>query len=73
MMIRIGGYSGYRETLDKIRLRYYWPKMSKYIEKYCKSRVDCQTKGNKNKLQADLLQPIPLRGPFTCVRYNYAI
>jgi hypothetical protein len=73
MMIQIEEYSGYRKTLDKIRLRHYWPKMSKYIEKYCKSCMDCQTKDNKNKLPAGLLKPIPVRGPFTRVRFNYAI
>ncbi len=26
----LAGHFGYRKTLDKIRLRYYWPKMSKY-------------------------------------------
>lgn len=58
---------GFRKTLDRIRLRYWWPKMSRYMEKYCKSCMDCQTKGYQNKAPAGLLQPIPVRGPFTRV------
>jgi len=63
----LSGHSSFRKTLDRARLRFYWPKMTKYIKKYCISCMDCQTKGYNNKLPAGLLQPIPVRGPWSRV------
>ncbi len=63
----LNGHAGYRKTLDRARMRFYWSKMSKYIKKYCMSCMDYQTKGVNNKLPAGLLQPIPVRGPWSRV------
>ncbi len=63
----LSGHASFRKTLDRARMRFYWPKMAQYIRKYCKGCMDCQTKGVNNKLPAGLLQPIPVRGPFARV------
>ena len=60
----LGGHLGIQKTLDKIRERFYFPRMSDYIKAYVKSCQDCQTRKVPTITPAGLLQPIKVGGPF---------
>ena len=58
------GHLGTTRTIDKVRKRYYWPKMQKDIIRYVKTCVDCQTKKRPLERPAGLMTPITSQKPF---------
>ena len=56
----LGGHLGYNKTYNKIRDRFYWPKMSKDIKQYCASCVPCAIRKPLPKKKKAPLQPMPL-------------
>ena len=60
----LSGHASFRKTFDRVKVRYWWPQMYKFVEKYCKSCLDCQMKGSRTQLTPGLLKPIPVRGPW---------
>ena len=63
----LGGHLGYQKTLSKVRERFFWPDMNKYISNYVASCMDCQTKKLQNLPKAGLLCPIKVGGAFEMV------
>lgn len=53
------GHLGMKITLDKIRQRYFWPKMFAEITRYVSSCPDCQTRKTPPMRPSGLLQPLP--------------
>lgn len=58
------GHLGVARTVDKIRRRYYWPKMERQITNYVLSCVDCQTRKRPQTRPTGLLMPISAQKPF---------
>ncbi|RWS28099.1 pol polyprotein-like protein [Leptotrombidium deliense] len=58
----IGAHLGLFKTYEKLKSRFYFPKMKKYIQKYIKSCVECQTRKFPIQLPGGLLQPITIGG-----------
>jgi hypothetical protein len=58
------GHLGIKRTVDKIRRRYYWPKMTKHVIQHVRSCVDCQMKKRSLERPAGLLTSINSRKPF---------
>ena len=55
---------GEKHTLDKIRLRYFWPKMLKQVIQHVRSCVECQMRKRTLERQAGLLTSINSNRPF---------
>lgn len=60
----MAGHLGFHKTLDRIRYRYYFPKMSYYVRRYVQSCPDCQSKKLPAVTPAGLLQPLAVGEPF---------
>nr|CAH0098669.1 unnamed protein product [Daphnia galeata] len=58
------GHLGEKRTLDKIRLRYFWPKMSKQVIQHVRSCVECQMRKRPLGRPAGLLTSIDSNRPF---------
>lgn len=58
------GHLGTTRTIDKIRKRYFWPKMFSKITSYVRSCLDCQTKKGVRQRPAGFLTPIRTTQPF---------
>ncbi|KAI1304663.1 Retrovirus-related Pol polyprotein from transposon [Halotydeus destructor] len=63
----LGGHLGVRKTLDKVQRRFYFPKMTDYINKYVRSCNACQHRKHSTLKKARLLQPIAVGGAFETV------
>ena len=61
----LGGHMATSKTLDRVRSNFYWPGMTKEIERYCQSCDICQRSVPKGKVGKVPLGDIPLVGtPF---------
>ncbi|KAI1303655.1 Transposon Ty3-G Gag-Pol polyprotein [Halotydeus destructor] len=58
------GHLGYHKTLDRVRDRFYFAKMAKYVRRYVQTCIDCQTKKYPAVAPAGLLQPLETTEPF---------
>lgn len=59
------GHMGFTRTLARIRLKYYWPKLSRTVKHYVKTCRDCQRRKTPPVKPAGLLHPVePPRAPF---------
>ena len=58
------GHLGITRTLDKIKKRYYWPKMTRQIIHHVSTCTDCQTRKRSLERPAGLLRPIQAQQPF---------
>ena len=58
------GHLGEKRTLDKIRLRYFWPKMSKQVIQHVRSCVECQMRKRTLERPAGFLTSINSNRPF---------
>lgn len=58
----ISGHSGVKKTYLKIKSRFFFPNMLKYVNKYVKSCGKCQERERVPYLPAGLLQPISVGG-----------
>lgn len=64
------GHMGIERTLELARARFFWPKMTKYIEKKCKMCERCVRR--KAKVQrASKLVNIKVSGPLELVRMDF--
>ena len=60
----IAGHLGVQRTLAKIRLRYYWPRMSRHITSYVLSCEKCQTRKAPKQRPAGFMESITATAPF---------
>jgi hypothetical protein len=58
----LSGHFGIENTLQRIKQKYYWPKMATDIEEFVKSCDICQRRHGRHKQPS--LQPIPVGQPF---------
>ena len=58
------GHLGVTRTLDKIRKRYFWPRMVRQIIRYVRTCRDCQSRKGTSQGPIGLLKPIQPRLPF---------
>lgn len=66
------GHLGVKRTWEKVRCRYFWPKMFSYVSKYVLSCPDCQTRKQPPGRPVGFLQPIPPAGrPFQQVGMDF--
>lgn len=66
------GHLGIKRTIDKIRQRYFWPRMFADITRYVMSCPDCQTRKTPPLRPAGLLQPLPpAQRPFQRVGMDF--
>lgn len=62
------GHLGVTKTYDRIRNRFFWPKMFKHVLRYVTSCSTCQLKKDSNLKKAGLMQLIPVASkPFETV------
>lgn len=66
-----GGHLGVHKTYDKIKTRFYFPGMGKYVNKYVKTCARCQERKRAPFMPPGLLQPITVGG--VCERYGIDI
>ena len=63
----LSGHLGVQKTYEKLRLRYYWPRLFKTVEEWVRSCPDCQTRKNPAAMRAPVTPlPIPAE-PFDMV------
>ena len=58
----LSGHLGTQKTYEKMRSRFYFPQMRKYINYYVKSCAECQTRKRTYMTPAGLLQPMTCGG-----------
>ena len=58
------GHLGMKRTLDKVRIRYFWPRMVKQVIHHVRSCVDCQMKKRPLERPAGFLTSISSQRPF---------
>ena len=63
----LAGHLGVNKTYDKLRDKYYWPKMFADVQHWCLSCTHCQMKKSPKQRQTAPILPIPVEGPFDCV------
>jgi hypothetical protein len=56
----LGGHSGERETYQRIKLYFYWPKMKQHVTAFVKNCAVYQKNKSENVSYPGLLQPLPL-------------
>ena len=50
-----GGHYGVQKTLDKIKLRFYWPNMRHDVEEHCRVCLPCQLTKSTRQSRADII------------------
>ena len=63
----LGGHLSLYCTLHRIRLRYHWPQMYKYIKQNIDSCAACLLKNSTARPASELLYTFPLSAPFMTV------
>ena len=58
-----GAHFGVNQTLSKIRIRYFWPNMYRYIKRMCACCAGCALANSTIRPSAELMQSFPLDGP----------
>src|SRR5215212_5731350 len=58
----LAGHFNIEATYQRIRSKYYWPRMYKIVEQYVKSCDACQRRGKPKRTET--LHPIPVGEPF---------
>ncbi|UYV72042.1 hypothetical protein LAZ67_9001620, partial [Cordylochernes scorpioides] len=53
------GHLGVARTMYRIKSKYFWPSMLKYVSEFVKTCHLCQSRKGSNQLPSGLLQPIP--------------
>lgn len=67
----LAGHLGVNKTYDKLRDRYYWPKMFSDDQHWCLSCTHCQMKKSFKQHQTAPILPIPVEGPFDLVALDF--
>ena len=60
----LAGHLGVNKTYEKLRERYYWPKMFADVQFWCLSCTHCQMKKSPKQRQTAPVLPIPVEGAF---------
>ena len=60
----LAGHLGVNKTYEKLRERYYWPKMFADVQFSCLSCTRCQMKESPKQRQTAPVLPIPVKGAF---------
>lgn len=60
----LAGHLGVNKTYEKLRERYYWPKMFADVQFWCLSCTHCQMKKIPKQRQTAPILPIPVEGAF---------
>jgi hypothetical protein len=63
----LGGHLGLYYTLLKIRLRFHWPHMYKYIEYKISSCAACVLRSHNSRPASELLYSFPIDAPFLSI------
>ena len=54
------GHPGCTKSLDLLNRRYWWPRMSLMVQKYCNACLLCDKTKNPKSLPVGFLKPLPL-------------
>ena len=60
----LAGHLGVNKTYEKLRERYYWPKMFADVQFWCTSCTHCQMKKSPKQRQTAPILPIPVESAF---------
>lgn len=60
----IGGHFNAARTFHRIRLRFYWPNMYKYIDRMCRACPGCVLANRTKSKSAELVYNFPIEAPF---------
>lgn len=60
----IGGHFNAARTFHRIRLRYFWPFMYKYIDRMCSACPGCALSNRVKAKSAELVYSFPIEAPF---------
>ena len=60
----IGGHLNAARTFHRIRLRFYWPNMYKYIDGMCRACPGCALANRTKSKSAELVYNFPIEAPF---------
>ena len=63
----LGGHFSLYHTLHRIRIRFHWPGMYKYIKRMIHSCAACILKNSDTKLSSELLYSFPLDAPMNTI------
>ncbi|KAJ8368734.1 hypothetical protein SKAU_G00087620 [Synaphobranchus kaupii] len=55
----LGAHLGVEKTLERIKTRFYWPRVKKAVEDYCRGCPDCQQVAPQPHLRSPLI-PLPI-------------
>ena len=58
--IPLSGHVGIHKTLERLKRKWYWPKMKREVEDYVRSCVACQQNKPSHQKPIGLLQPLPI-------------
>ena len=53
------GHLGFKKTWDKVKKRFFWPKMLSSVKNYVFSCEKCTAQKSTNKKPTGLMQPVP--------------
>lgn len=56
----LGGHSGVRKTIKRIKQVFFWKHMKRTVEEYIQQCDNCQRAKSENILSPGLLQPLPI-------------
>ena len=67
----VSGHAGIYRTYTRVVEKYYWPKMSRDIEQYVKSCIECQRKKAPRPGRFGMLEPLTIHHPFYRVGIDF--
>ena len=63
--VAIAGHLGYHKTYERVKSKYYWPRMSIDIKAHCETCAKCQLRKPPGKRRRSALYPLePVHNPF---------
>ena len=57
----LGGHLGFRKTYEKIRDRFFWPRMAADVKEYCASCHQCALTKRPIRIERSPMQPMPVQ------------
>ena len=66
----IGGHFNVYQTFHRIKLRFYWPGMYKYVKKMCRQCPGCALANRTKRKSSELLYSFPIKAPFQALHID---
>ena len=66
----IGGHFNAYRTFHRLRLRYYWPGMYKYVERMCRACPGCALSNPTKSRSSELVYNFPIEAPWNVIHVD---